>query len=344
MNLFDDWGCGYYRCALPTYQCYGDLSKNGVNIFLSKELHSDEDHYNAYVLHRMPAEPSVFMMQKAQRAGYKFVVELDDDIFSIPDWMPSEEYKTPKWSVKRAIDIADEVWVSTEPLAETIGKPEKTHVLPNLVDCNAFLPTEEPATDPIRILWTGSMWHEYDLQQIVPAVNSIINEYGDKVQFLFWGYLPNAFADFVRTPGQNVAVMHQKKEYGTNLLYLEGLPFRFYHDKIVQLKPYIGLAPLFDCKFNDSKSSLKFLEYTMAGAATIATNLPPYACVKNGEDALLVAPEDSDGWYKSIKLLIEDRQLRDGLVANARKKVFERHSWQSYGKKKLWLDAFQRIS
>jgi glycosyltransferase involved in cell wall biosynthesis len=345
MNIFDDWGCGYYRCKLPALQCYSDLGKERINLYSHKELHSEDDaFYDAYVVHRIPAESCIFFGQKAQRAGKKFVIELDDDIFSIPDWMPSEEFKNPKWSLKRALDMSDEIWVSTDSLAEAIDRPDKVHVLPNLVDVNAFMDPPAPSLDnPFRILWMGSMWHERDLEQLVEPVERLIAEYGDKIQFLFWGCLPTAFADYRRVPGQNIALLQQKQTFGSKLLFLEGVSFKCYFDRIMQLRPYIGLAPLFDCKFNDSKSNLKWLEYTMAGAATIATKMPPYKHINNNETGLLVDPLDSEGWYKAIKSLIEDRDLRDSLVKNSKKEVFEHHSWQSQGKKKIWLDAFRRL-
>jgi glycosyltransferase involved in cell wall biosynthesis len=344
MNLFDDWGCGYYRCSSPVMQCCGDLGKERIGFFMHKELHSDETSYDAYILHRIPVEASIFFMQKAQQAGKKFIIELDDDIFNIPDWITSDEYKNPKWSLKRAMDMADEIWVSTNELAESLGKHAKTHVLPNLVDYNAFMTPGEPASDPIRILWTGSMWHEKDLEQIIKPVERIMAEYGNKVQFLFWGFLPDAFADYCRIPGQNIALLKQKQIYGQRLLYLEGVNFKFYFDRLSLVRPYIGLAPLYDCKFNDSKSGIKYNEYTMAGAATIATNLPPYQTIKDSTDGLLVEPEDSEGWYKAMKTLIEDRVMRDTLAKNARTKVFEEHSWQAQGRKQVWLDAFRRIT
>ncbi len=344
MNAYDDWGCGYYRAKLPVYQCYSDLSKQGVHLHIDKELHMDELFYDVYILHRMPLENFIFFMQNIQKKGGKFVLEMDDDIFNIPEWMPSEEYKSSKWALKTAIDMADEIWVSTEPLAETLGLPEKTQVLPNLVDYNAFLKPVAPlGTQPLRILWMGSMWHDKDLEQLVPATLRIVEEYGDQVQFLFWGCLPTALADYHRVPGQNFAVLTQK-DYNNRILFLEGLPFKFYFDRLVKISPYIGLAPLYDCQFNDSKSNLKFLEYTMAGAATIATDLSPYKCIQNGVDGLLVEPHDEDGWYRAIKTLIDNRDLRDSLVKNARETVYKYHSWQSQNKKKMWLDAFRNIA
>jgi glycosyltransferase involved in cell wall biosynthesis len=82
----------------------------------------------------------------------------------------------------------------------------------------------------------------------------------------------------------------------------------------------------------------------MAGAATIATNMPPYQCIEDGIDGLLVEPQDEEGWYKAIKKLIDDENLRMVLAANARQKVYERHSWQSQSRKQTWLDAFKRLA
>lgn len=342
MNSFDDWGCGHYRAKLPVLNCYSDMREKGVNLILERELHSNECYYDAYILHRCPVENSIFFMQTIQKNGKKFVLEIDDDIFNIPEWMPSDEYKNPKWSLKRAVDMCDEIWAATPTLAATFNKPEKTYVLPNLVDCNSFLESQ-PHTDQIRILWMGSMWHDRDIDQLTNPVIRIIKEFGDKVQFLFWGCLPTAFADYNRIPGQNMAVLTQKKDFGASLIYLEGLPFKFYYDRLIKLGPCIGLAPLYDCTFNDSKSNLKYLEYTMAGAATIACDLLPYKCIENEVDGLLVEPHDENGWYEAIKRMIEDNDLRNKLVSNAQSKVRELYSWHSKEKRDLWVNAFERL-
>ncbi len=344
MNSFDDWGCGHYRAKLPVWNCYSYMSQKGVNLHLGKELHSDECFYDAYILHRMPVESSIYFMQTVQKQGKKFILELDDDILGIPEWMPSDEYKAPKWAFKRSIDMADEIWVSTAPLAEAVNKPDKTHILPNLIDFNEFLdPIPAPENLPLRILWTGSMWHDKDLEQVVQPVLRIMEEYGDKVQFLFWGCLPSAFSDFQRIPGQNLALLTQKKDFGTRLIYLEGIPFCFYYDRLVKLAPYIGIAPLYDCPFNDSKSNLKYLEYTLAGAATIATKVEPYKGILNGVDGILVEPYDEEGWYKALKNLIDNPSLRNSLVENAREKAYTQYSWQSQSRRETWLEAFTRI-
>lgn len=344
MNSFDDWGVGQYRAKLPVLNCYSDLGKSGVSLHLERELHSDESYYDAFILHRVPAENAVFLMQTAQKNGAKFVLDVDDDILAIPDWMPSEEYKASKWAYKKCIEMADQIWTSTEELATAIGKPEKTRVLPNLIDFNTFLKPAEPRTEPVRILWTGSMWHDKDLNQIVNPVKRILKEYGTKVQFLFWGCLPTEFADFDRVPGQNIAVLNQKKEFGTSILYLSGIPFRFYYDRLVKLNGYIGLAPLCECNFNKSKSNVKYLEYSMAGMPTIASKCEPYKCIEDGVDGLLVDIDDEDGWYNAIKRLIDDRKLHDTLVSNARTKTFELHSWQSQSRKETWINAFKSLA
>lgn len=342
MNGFDDWGCGYYRAKMPVYNCFSELSKHGISVSLDKDLHSDENEYDAYILHRIPVENSIFFMQSVQKKGKKFILEMDDDIFSIPEWTPSEEYRNPKWSLKRAIDMSDEIWVSTDVLAEAVNRPSKTHVLPNLIDYNAFPQPLEP-TDPIRILWMGSMWHDKDLEQVVNPIIKLLEEYKEKIQVIFWGCLPTAFADYKRVPGQNMAVLKQTDKFGKNLLYLEGIPFKFYFDSLIKVRPYIGIAPLYDCKFNDSRSNIKYLEYSMAGAATIAVDCPPYKCISHNEDGLLVEPHDEEGWYNALKRLIEDKKLHDELVLNAREKVFKQYSWQSQNKKQLWIDAFKNI-
>lgn len=337
MNSFDQWGVGEYRAKLPLRFCHSDLSDKGVCLQLHDSLNQDSD-ADAYIIHRCPNENVAFFFDEQQKKGRKFVHEVDDDICNVPEWMPSEEFHASKWAYKKCLSTCNEIWTSTEYLKGKLGYPAKTKVLPNLVDFNGWL---EPQTkDGItRILWAGSCWHEQDLEQITYAVLRILNEYSN-VQFLFWGCLPSAFAEYQKVPGSNQAILEASRQFGTRLLYLTGVPFQFYYDRLTKLGATIGLAPLIDCEFNKGKSNLKYLEYSMAGIATVASNLEPYRCIENGKDGLLV---HKDGWYEGIKTLLDNAALRKEMVSKAREKVRQEYSWQC-SKKNLWVDAFTKLA
>lgn len=336
----DDFGCGHYRAKFPVQHCFGDLARRGCYLDISKDLTTDEDDFDAYIFHRSPAETLTFHCDMLKKRGKKIVWQVDDDLWHIPTWMPSEEAPN-QWSLNKAISIADEVWVSTPTLAQVVNHAN-IKLVPNLIDTNAF-PVPGPAKDdPIRILWCGGRSHEKDLQLLIEPVEQLVMEYGSRVQFVFWGYIPTEMLEFSRVSGTMTAVTRPKAEYGDAVWFLDGLPFRNFYDKLAKMRPYIALMPLVDCQFNHSKTNLKYLEMSVAGAASIGSKITPYSdTIKHDEDGVLV-DNTPTAWYNAMKDLIENPQKRDVLAANAYQKVVSQYSWQSEARN-LWVDAFSGL-
>jgi hypothetical protein len=92
----------------------------------------------------------------------------------------------------------------------------------------------------------------------------------------------------------------------------------------------IGLAPLKNDLFHNSKTNNKFREYGACWVAGVYSNAEIYTdCVENGRTGLLVSNEE-DAWYKAIKKLIDDPGLRESIQAEAR----------AYVEKEYALNAF----
>ena len=340
MAVPDEFGCGHYRARFPALHCFETLSKSGCYLEAAKDLTTEETSYDGYVFHRCPADTLTFHVNTLRKQGKKIAWQIDDDLWNIPDWMPSEEVNN-QWSLNKAVELADQIWVSTEKLAQSIQTNKKIKILPNLIDINAFPKPGEAKNDPIRILWCGGRSHERDLDMIVEPIEQIALEYGNRVQFVFWGYAPTAMLEFSRINGSMEAMCRLKPDYGESICFLEGLPFRFFYDRLAKMRPYIALMPLVDCKFNECKSNLKYLEMSVVGAASIASKIAPYECIKNGHDGVLV-DNSPNSWYKAIRDLIENPSLRDEMAKNAYQKVCQEYSWQSSARH-IWLDAFRSL-
>lgn len=339
MSMSDEYGCGHYRAKFPALHVFDAMSKEGCFVESVKDLTTDELNYSAYIFHRAPSDTLAFHAEVLKKQGKKIVWELDDDLWNIPEWMPSDE-RNCQWSLNKVLSISDEVWVSTEQLAKKITN-KKVKVLPNLIDINAFPKPQKPKDDPIRILWCGGMSHEKDLNILIEPIERLLLEYGSRIQFVFWGYIPDALLEYNRISGKMEAMARPKSEYGEAIWYLEGLPFRYFYDRLTKMRPYIALMPLVDCEFNHAKTNLKYLEMTVAGAASIATKITPYECIDNGIDGVLVN-NSTDAWYEAIKNLIENPELRDKMAQNAYQKVYERYSWQCSAKN-MWINAFRDL-
>jgi glycosyltransferase involved in cell wall biosynthesis len=89
-----------------------------------------------------------------------------------------------------------------------------------------------------------------------------------------------------------------------------------------QVGTYIGLAPLSAIQFNRSKSNLKFLEYTAYNAVTVASDFGPYKnTIEDGVTGVLVS--DNRDWYDKVRELLDDEDLYNTILANAKKLVKE---------------------
>lgn len=87
----------------------------------------------------------------------------------------------------------------------------------------------------------------------------------------------------------------------------------------------IGLAPLLTNDFTLAKSDIKAIEYTIAGAAVVASNMPVYnKHWVHGETALLAGSPSE--FIDHTLLLMRDVKLRNRLVENAQQYVREERS------------------
>ncbi|MBB3161066.1 glycosyltransferase involved in cell wall biosynthesis [Rhizobium laguerreae] len=83
-------------------------------------------------------------------------------------------------------------------------------------------------------------------------------------------------------------------------------------------------------------SPLKIFEYMAAGRAIICSDLPVLREVlQAGEDALLVPPDDIDGWTDAIQSLAGDDQFRERLSKQSLAKFKAQYSWKKRAEKIL---------
>src|SRR5207245_10465981 len=92
--------------------------------------------------------------------------------------------------------------------------------------------------------------------------------------------------------------------------------------------------------FNRAKSELHWLEYTLAGAATIAgrTALPgPYDVIRPGIDGLLAATPAE--WLANLRALAGSAALRAELVGRARERVLAEYDLATRAAE--WAEAYR---
>jgi glycosyltransferase involved in cell wall biosynthesis len=96
-----------------------------------------------------------------------------------------------------------------------------------------------------------------------------------------------------------------------------------------------------DHVFNLVKSELKIIEAGMKKKVLIAQDFGIYKeLIEHGKTGLLVS-ENKKGWYKEIKKVIEDKDLREELANNLHEWVMERYTLEKVTEKRM--EIYQEI-
>jgi hypothetical protein len=95
------------------------------------------------------------------------------------------------------------------------------------------------------------------------------------------------------------------------------VPFSQHADKVCELALNIGIAPLVEDTFNRNKSCIKYYEYALSGAVTVASRVLPYST-----EVSITSKNNRQSWKDTLESLIDaDRvtlwhQQRDWVLAN----------------------------
>nr|WP_294529364.1 glycosyltransferase [uncultured Rhodopila sp.] len=247
----------------------------------------------------------------ARKTGAVLLYDLDDDLLNIARTHPDAEELRPKApTVRRLLGLADEVWVSTAPLADSLRRAARAiTVVPNGLDERiwaAVQPVQPHAAGPVRLLCMGTTTHEHDLAMILPALARLKEEFGADVEIEIIGM--TGAADL--PPGINRVCLprHATQSYPGFVTCLSTMRNGW----------HIGLSPLLDTPFNRCKSAIKAMDYAALGLAVVASDVEVYrGCVADGPAGQLVA-NDPRAWYAALAWLIRNRALRVSVAGGAR--------------------------
>lgn len=358
-NLYG--GVGHYRIFQP----YNELKKRGWDIDIYNKEFSDLSTGKSYeefwgdftekydVIITKAIDNPIAAAQLcffAKRNNTKIIIDLDDNYFEVSPTQPAYEYYYPG-SQKRSffaayLSQADAIICSTEPLAtyyhEHAQKVWKldipTFVFPNFNDVSEWKYKVTKEKDKVVIGWAGSVTHDEDLQLIMPSLNKILTEYKDVWVELTGGLTPETAPKVLRY--FEIENLDRIKITGGTLAW-KGYP------KLLMSKKWdIGVAPLVDNKFNRGKSHIKWMEYAMLKIPCVASKTFPYYkqilgkdVIRDGETGLLAI--DGLDFYKKIKFLIDNKDVREKIGENAYNQVVT--EWQASDNIFILEDILKKI-
>jgi GT2 family glycosyltransferase/glycosyltransferase involved in cell wall biosynthesis len=320
--------CAYIRLLQPLHHpavaCQAEVVVTDINSVFDHP--ADIIITQRYAIHDNAAADRLAAYKK--RIGATLVFDLDDDLLRIPrDHPDARELRPRSKVVRRMLQSADTVWLSTQGLADRLAvlRPDTT-VLENCLDERIWTSPSQPSGDrPVRILCMGTTSHDHDFAMIEPALTRLKAEYGDRISI-----------DILGMTSRN------DLPAGLNRMSVPVSAIRSYPGFVqwltsVQPGWHIGLAPLLTTPFNLCKSAVKAMDYAALGVTILASDTPVYrGSLADGPAGCLVA-NNAGAWYAALDRLVRDTDMRCALANRARAAFLAQASLASRGS--AWRNA-----
>jgi glycosyltransferase involved in cell wall biosynthesis len=270
---------------------------------------------SAVILSRYAGPEHEAVLRTARATGAPIVVHLDDDLLQVPPDLAPEKarhYNRPERlaALRAVLDSADLVYASTPSLAARL---RASGIRPRVVAGEIYCALDErreiapPPTDAegrtVVIGYMGTSGHAHDLELGLPGVAETLERF-PATRFELFGTIatPAALARF----GKRISRVEALGDYDAFLAKLRSLQWD------------IGLAPLREIPFNAAKASTKWVEYTSAGIAVVASDCAVYRPVCGGGRGEFVR---GNAFGPALSALVENGARRRALVAAAQAEV-----------------------
>jgi hypothetical protein len=284
--VFYEWkmdGTGYVRCELAA-------RTTGSAVRISFDTH-DEHQANAWV-YQYPNSDAQELWDLGAKLGKKRVIDVDDNYLS-PDLQEivgryhrknGEMWGERQESHKRMVEEADYVICATPALIDVYGE-----VNSNVVLC-------ENTVDPLDWPKPSSR------KQIVGCVLST-NHLDDL-------HLVEDAMRYASMVGAEVQVVGLDPEWDFAYTHVGFTPSVASYRRVLS-RWSIGLAPVIDNDVTRCKSDLKWLEFTMSGAALVASDSEAY---KRVPDDSIIRVSGAEGFAGAVGDLLHDERERKRLI------------------------------
>lgn len=278
--------------------------------------------FNIFILvSREKIDETSFQALKTLKAKYpniKIVIDIDDDLYSIPTSHPEFDHYVNRIKIlDELINLSDIVVASTDPIKLQLLKKHpfaNIIIIPNYLNddvWNLRIQRRDTSDNEIRVLYSGTETHDADLrllERIIPETAEIIeSKTGMSFRIIVVGgtSLDIDGMEIIRVPDG-------KRGYPDYVAWIQSMPsFDF------------AIAPL-DLKneMNRSKSCLKYLEYSALELPAIYTDIEPYSEVVDDHlNGILVSNNDISIWKGAMIELATNVNIRQKLSVACKEDV-----------------------
>lgn len=321
-NASDGEATGHHRMLNAIYE----LKNRGLAEI--QPMNSNELNYQLkwadMILMQCLLGPQQFeLIKKIKASGVPLVIDYDDDFANLPPHILDRFKITPqeaKENWKFYLQSADYLQTSCEYLkqrmmAESGRSENEVKILINCLLRREYDPgfEYEPRENDneVRILYSCSDSHLADFKWISPVLSWLGNRY------------PNVV---IMTQG-NLKFSYHNPNYKGKSLHHSFAPYLVYHERLREISPHITIGPLRNNDHAKSRSNIKYLQSASVKSAFVASDSPPYSCIKHGETGFLASNRLQWWWY--LRKLIRNPELRkrivDAAFKDAESYLIEKH-------------------
>lgn len=285
------------------------------------------------------------LVQKFKSNGAKIAYEIDDDLWTVPDVNVSKDVtRRNKMQAEELMGKADLVTTTTDILKKRIEDKVghgNVRVCPNALDESKYKGSSRKNAK-LKIGWSGAASHWEDLLEVLPAIKELQEDYD--FEFIIQGICDKPLeAEFYTTilmnnigvdSGRNKSALEAREVLkDIDFQHIPFYPPEMHSDVLQRMNLDIGLCPLTDNYFNKAKSNIKFYEYALSGATTIASDVKPYNL-----EVDYVAENTKEDWKDKISQLIDNKEMRKDILEKQQKFVKENrtlkqvvpNTWEKY--------------
>ena len=330
-----------FRCE----QFFGFFEENGVRCQLR---YAYGQRYNSVIHHRwsssykflcrlkrgfhqvmIPKEADIVFLQRTafpHFPGFEFLLSQRNlpVVFDFDDNLTvngaGDRSLARETTFELAASWANQLIAGNQFLADQAARPEKTAVIPTVIDTQRYVPVDRPNQGKVIIGWMGTSGNFPSLLEIVPTLSRVLKANPDtKVRIV-----SNAtFLPFATHP------------------QVEQIPWTSANEISLLQSFDIGLMPLVDSLLTRGKCAFKMIQYMAVGCPVVVSAVGANVEVFGNEGEPSGYLQKDFDWDEALEDLIRSRTKRLSMGQNGRNRVESNYSIDAVAPR--YLEIFDRL-
>jgi len=244
------------------------------------------------------------------------IFDFDDSLWIGPNGRASKRRKSAFESI---VETASSLIAGNEYLASVASRPEKTTIIPTVIDTDRYVPKERQPEAGVPIIgWRGTSGNFSFLKQLVPSLERVLDKGEATVRLVS----NSTFAPLASHPSVEQIRWSAERE-------------------IELLQSFdIGLMPLVDSPLTRGKCAFKMITYMACGVPVVVSAVGANVEVFEGSNAGFCL--DGFDWDDPLLDLVQSPKKRQHMGDFGRRHVVEKYSIHAVIDD--YTDIFERAS